>query len=51
VGPDLEETMTVQPAPMSRRKSVLEHGACFGTFIALLTIVAVGLQWVLHLVP
>ena len=33
------------------RKSVIEHGACFGLAIGLLMVAAVAIQWVLHLVP
>jgi hypothetical protein len=43
--------MSLHPANERPTKSVMEHGACFGLTAALLMVAAVGIQWVLHLLP
>jgi len=43
--------MSLHPGPERHAKSVAEHGICFGTAVVVLMAVAVGLQWILHLVP
>jgi hypothetical protein len=43
--------MSLHPAHNRPAKSVAEHGACFGLAVAMLLAAAVGIQWVLHLVP
>ncbi len=43
--------MSLHPAHDRYTKSVVEHGACFGLAAALMMVAAVGIQWILHLVP
>ena len=43
--------MSLNAVHFHRPKSVAEHSACFGVVILALAAAAVGLQWILHLVP